>query len=64
VGIPTRFVLDGRGVWLVARQGVRGLLAPDEDGRAVAYVICEPASHYYHVATGMTRMPVFIGERI
>jgi hypothetical protein len=30
----------------------------------VAYVICEPASHYYRVMTGMDRMPVFIGERI
>jgi hypothetical protein len=43
---------------------VRGLLAPDEHGRAVAYVICEPASHYHRVNTGMERMPVFIGERI
>jgi hypothetical protein len=64
VDIPARFVLDGRWAWIVARQSVRGLLAPDEDGHAVAYVICEPASHYYHVMTGMDRMPVFIGERI
>ena len=37
---------------------------PDEDGRAVAYLVCEPSSHYYHVMTGATRMPVFIAERI
>jgi hypothetical protein len=43
---------------------VRGLPASGEDGHAVAYVICEPASHYDHVMTGMARMLVFIGERI
>jgi hypothetical protein len=61
--IPARFVLDGRGVWLVARQGVRGLLGLDEGDHAVTYVICEPALYYYCVMTGMTRMPVYINER-
>jgi hypothetical protein len=33
-------------------------------GAAIAYIICEPAPHYFHVMTGATRMPVFIGQRI
>lgn len=48
-----------RGVWYSIRQGVRGLLVGRE-----AYVIVEPASHYYHVMTRSDRMPVLIGERI
>ena len=31
----------GRGVWFRIRQGIRGLLVPDERGIAVAYMICE-----------------------
>jgi hypothetical protein len=49
---------------MAVTQGVRGLLVPDERGIAVAYVICEPASHYYRVMTRSGRMPVFIDERI
>jgi hypothetical protein len=44
--------------------GIRGLLVPDERGCSVAYVICEPSSHYYQVMTGASRMPVFIDQRI
>jgi len=50
--------LDG-GVWYRIRQGVRGLVVHGE-----AYMIVEPASHYYHVMTRRDRMPVLIGERI
>ena len=64
VDVPCRYGFDGRGVWYVIRRGIRGLLVPDERGHAVAYLVCEPASHYYHVMTGATRMPVFITERI
>jgi hypothetical protein len=64
VDIPATGGFDGRGVWYLIEQGVRGLLVPDERGNAVAYVICEPASHYYHVMTGSRRMPVLIGQRI
>ena len=49
VDIPARYALDGRGGWYVIRQGIRGLLAPDEAGHAVAYVVCEPASHYSRI---------------
>ena len=43
-----------RGVWFRIRQGIRGLLVPDERGIAVVYMICEPASHYYQVMTRST----------
>jgi hypothetical protein len=64
VDIPASYGLDGRGVWYKVQVGIRGLLVPDERGRAVAYMICEPSSHYYHVMTGAGRMPVFIDQRI
>jgi hypothetical protein len=64
VDIPTSYALDGRGVWYLVEPGIRGLLVPDERRIAVAYVICEPASHYYHTMTGSRRMPVVIGRRI
>ena len=64
VDIPATYALDGRGVWYKVQVGIRGLLVPDERGCAVAYMICEPASHYYQVMTGATRMPVFIDQQI
>jgi len=45
-------------------------LAFSPDGRwlavaaARAYLVCEPASHYYAVMTRSAWMPVLIGERI
>jgi hypothetical protein len=63
VDIPANLALD-RGIWYRVRQGIRGLLVPDERGIAVAYVICEPSSHYYQVMTRSDRMPVLIQERI
>jgi hypothetical protein len=47
-----------------ARQGIRGILVPDEKGNAMCFIVCEPASHYYQIMTGTDRMPVLIGERI
>lgn len=63
VDIPATIGLE-RGVWFRIRQGIRGLLVPDERGNAVVYMICEPASHYYQVMTRANRMPVLIEERI
>jgi hypothetical protein len=57
VDIPATLALE-RGVWFRVRQEIRGLLVPDERGIAVAYMICEPASHYYQVMTRSDRMPV------
>lgn len=63
VDIPATLGFDG-GIWFRIRQGIRGLLVPDERGIAVAYMLCEPASHYYQVMTRSQRMPVLIDERI
>jgi hypothetical protein len=63
VDIPANFAYD-RGVWVHVRQGIRGILVPDESGNAVCYMVCEPSSHYYQIMTRSDRMPVFIGERI
>jgi hypothetical protein len=63
VDIPATLGLE-RGVWYRIRQGIRGLLVPDERGNAVAYMICEPASHYYGVMTRSPHMPVLIEETI
>ena len=63
VDIPATLGYE-RGVWYSVRQGMRGLLVPDEKGMAVVYMICEPATHYYRVMTRSERMPVFIDERI
>jgi hypothetical protein len=53
-----------RGIWYVVKQGMRGILVPDERGMAVCYMLCEPSSHYYRIMTRSDRMPVFIDERI
>jgi hypothetical protein len=36
VDIPASYGLDGRGVWYLIEQGVRGVLKPDERGCVVA----------------------------
>lgn len=64
VTIPATYGLERRGVWYLIQAGIRGLLVPDERGNTVCYMICEPASHYYSVMTGATRMPVLINQRI
>jgi hypothetical protein len=61
--IPATFAYD-RGVWVHVRQGIQGILVPDERGNAVCYMACEPSSHYYQIMTKSDRMPVLIGERI
>ncbi len=39
-------------------------LSPDERGIAVAYMICEPATHDDRAMTRSPRMPVLIEEKI
>lgn len=63
VVIPASLGLE-QGVWYRIRQGIRGLLVPDERGFAVAYMICEPSTHYYQIMTRSGRMPLLIGEKI
>jgi hypothetical protein len=62
VVIPASSAFEG-GVWYHVREGLRGVLVPDERGWAVCYVVCEPATVYYRNMTRSERMPVFIGER-
>ena len=50
------------GAWCFVRSGIRGILAPDEQGRAVCYVICEPSTNYYKNMTGCRWMPVLIDQ--
>jgi hypothetical protein len=64
VEIPATYALERRGVWYLVERGVRGLLVPDERGIAVAYMICEPSSHYYRIMTGSPRMPTLIEQKI
>jgi hypothetical protein len=61
--IPAAMGLD-RGVWYQVREGVRGVVVRDEQGRPAVYVLVEAASHYYHVMTRSEWMPVLVGERI
>ncbi|MDG3003649.1 hypothetical protein [Paludisphaera mucosa] len=63
VDIPATLGCD-RGVWFRIRQGIRGILVPDERGIAVAYMICVPSTHYYQVMTRSSRMPLLIDEHI
>jgi hypothetical protein len=63
VDIPATLALE-RGVWFAVREGVRGVLVRDERGVERAYMVCEPATHYYRIMTRSDRMPVLIGERI
>jgi hypothetical protein len=64
VDIPASYGLERSGVWFLIEVGIRGILVPDEHGAAVCYMLCEPASHYYRIMTGATRMPVLIDQRI
>ncbi|MHC5538097.1 hypothetical protein ACYOEI_07695, partial [Singulisphaera rosea] len=64
VDIPASFGLERRGVWYLIEAGIRGLLVADERGNAVAYIVCEPATHYYQTMTGSPRMPMLIDQRI
>ena len=52
-----------KGIWFRVRDGIRSLLVRDEHGVESAYMLCEPATHYYQVMTRSERMPVLIGER-
>ena len=49
-----------RGVWFAVKQGIRGILVPDERGIAVCYMLCEPSSHYFRIMTRSDRMPVMV----
>lgn len=52
------------GVWFAVRQGVRGLVVPDEQGTPVVYLVCRPPTRYFQIMCRSERMPVLIGEVI
>ena len=62
IEIPATFWC-ANGAWCFAREGIRGVLAPDEAGWAVCYVICEPATNYFRNMTQCDWMPVLINQR-
>lgn len=63
VDIPACFGWE-RGVWYQITEGLRGLVIRDEQGRPHAYLLSQPATHYYHIMTRHDRMPVLIGQTI
>lgn len=63
VDIPATLGFE-RGVWYRIRQGIRGILVPDEQGVAVAYMVCVPATHYYQVMTKSMHMPLLIDQSL
>jgi hypothetical protein len=63
VVIPATMGLD-RGVWFHVTEGVRGVVARDERGEPVVYVLVEPSTHYYQVMTRSPWMAALVGELI
>lgn len=53
-----------KGVWFQIKEGIRAILVRDEAGTPHAYMITEPASHYYEVMTRHNRMPCLVDQRI
>jgi hypothetical protein len=63
VEVPAAYVY-ANGVWYAIRRGVRGLVVRTRAGEPVVYLMCEPATRYYHVMTRSEWMPALIGEVI
>jgi hypothetical protein len=61
--IPATFGLMN-GVWYKVKQGMRGLLVHDREGKAVVFMVCQPATRYYQVMTRADWMPLLIDEVI
>jgi hypothetical protein len=63
VVIPATRGLD-LGVWFAIKKGMHAVANRDEQGRAVVFPVCEPASHHYEVMTRSEWMPVLLDDRI
>ncbi len=61
--VPAPFALDN-GVWFHVERGMRAVVACGRDGRPAAFVLVEPASHYYRVMTRSRWMPCLVGQVI
>jgi hypothetical protein len=51
------------GAWGFVREGIKGVLVPDERGWAVCFVNHEPATNDFRNMTGCDWMPVLINQR-
>jgi hypothetical protein len=63
VVIPASFGLM-HGVWYKVKQGMRGLLVHDREGKPVVFVVCQPATRYYQIMTRADWMPALLDEVI
>ena len=53
-----------KGVWSQVQEGLHGVAVRDEHGQPHAYVITQPATHYYAIMTRSERMPVLLNQTI
>jgi hypothetical protein len=61
--VPASFALDC-GVWFHVVQGIQALVVSGRQEQPVAYLLVEPASHYYRVMTRSKWMPCLVGQTI
>ncbi len=61
--VPASFALDG-GVWFHVEQGVEAIVVDGPNGEPVAYLLVQPASHYYRVMTRSRWMPCLVRQTI
>jgi hypothetical protein len=53
-----------RGVWYQVKEGIQAVVVQDWQRQLHAYMLTEPASHYYRIMTRNNRMPILIGQTI
>ncbi len=63
VRVPATFGVD-RGTWFTVKEGVEGIVVPDEREQPVVYVVCEPATEYYRLMTRSEWMPALLHQTI
>jgi hypothetical protein len=61
--VPAAFAFD-RGVWFPVTQGIRAVVACGRGERPAAFLLVEPASHYYRTMTRARFMPCLVGQVI
>lgn len=61
--IPADFGLE-KSVWFQINEGMQGIIVHDEQERPHAYMLTQPASHYYQTMTRHDRMPILMDQEI
>src|SRR5262245_42427307 len=61
--VPASYALD-RGVWFHVTEGLKAIVVQGREDNPVAYLIVEPASHYYRVMTRSRWMPSLVNQTI